>query len=44
MQRGRDGQVRMVVLRMSDGCQITSPIQLVIPLEVDQYEEDVGDS
>jgi hypothetical protein len=44
LRRGRDGQVRTVVLRTSDGRQITPPIQLVIPLEVDQHGEDVGDS
>jgi hypothetical protein len=32
------------VIRASDGRQITRPIQLVIPLEVDQGGEDVGDS
>jgi hypothetical protein len=36
LRRGRDGQVRTVVLRTSDGRQITRPIQLVIPLEIDQ--------
>jgi len=44
LQKGRDGQVRMVVLQMSDGRQITCSIQLVIPLEVDQGGEDVGKS
>jgi hypothetical protein len=44
LRRGRDGQVRTVVLRMSDGLQITRAIQLVIPLEVDQGGEDVWDS
>jgi hypothetical protein len=42
--KGRDGQLQMVVLQTSDGYQITCPIQLVIPLEVDQGGEDVGNS
>jgi hypothetical protein len=44
LRRRRDVQARTVVLRTSDGRQITLPIQLVIPLEVDQGGEDVGDS
>ena len=44
LRKGRDGQVRTVVLRKSDGRQITRPIQLVIPLEFDQGGEDVGNS
>jgi hypothetical protein len=36
--------VRTVVLWMSDGRHITRPVQLVIPLEVDQGGEDVGNS
>jgi len=44
LRRGRDGQVRTVVFRTSDGRQSTRPIQLVIPMEVDQGGEDVGDS
>jgi hypothetical protein len=44
LRKGRDGQLRTVVLRKSDGRQITRPIQLVIPLEVDQGREGVGDS
>ena len=43
-RKGRDGQVRTVVFRTSDGRQITRPIQLVIPLEVYQGGEDVGNS
>jgi hypothetical protein len=38
---GRDGRVRTVVLRTTEGTKITRPIQLVIPLEVDQGGEDV---
>ena len=41
LRKGRKGQVRTVVLRTSDGRQTTRPIQLVIPLEVDQGGEDV---
>jgi hypothetical protein len=42
--KGRDGQVRTVVLLKSDGRQIKRPIQLVIPLEIDQGGEGIGDS
>ena len=38
---GRDGRIRTVALRTSEGNKITRPIQLVIPLEVDQGGEDV---
>jgi hypothetical protein len=38
---GRDGRKRTVVLRTPEGDKITRPIQLVIPLEVDQGGEDV---
>ena len=44
LRKGRDGKVRTVVLRRSDGRHITRPIQLIIPLEVDQGREDVGES
>ena len=44
LRKGRDGQVRTVVLLTNEGCQVTRPIQLVIPLEVDQGGEDVGNS
>jgi hypothetical protein len=44
LRRGPDGLVRTVVGRTSDSRQITRPIQLVIPLEVDQGGENVGDS
>jgi hypothetical protein len=44
LRKGRDGQVRTVVPRMSDGRHVTRPVQLVIPLEVDQGGEDVGNS
>jgi len=37
----RDGMIRTVVLRTPEGNKITRPIQLVIPLEVDQGGEDV---
>jgi len=43
LRRGRNGQVTTVMFRTSDGQQITCPIQLVIPLEVDQVGEGVGD-
>jgi hypothetical protein len=38
---GRDGTISTVVLRTPEGNKITRPIQLVIPLEVDQGGEDV---
>ena len=38
---GRDGMIRTAVLRTREGRKITRPIQLVIPLEVDQGGEDV---
>jgi hypothetical protein len=44
LRKGRDGQARTVVLWTNDGWQITCPIQLVIPLEVDLGGEDVGNS
>jgi hypothetical protein len=40
---GRDGAVRTVVLRGANGTVLVRPIQLVIPLEVDQGGEDVED-
>jgi len=38
---GRGGMIHTVVLRTPEGNRITRPIQLVIPLEVDQDGEDV---
>jgi hypothetical protein len=38
---GRDGRVRTVILRMANGTKITSPVQLAIPLEIDQGGENV---
>jgi hypothetical protein len=38
---GRDRMIRTVVLRTPEGDKITRPIQLVIPLEIDQGGEDV---
>ncbi|GBM92118.1 hypothetical protein AVEN_198070-1 [Araneus ventricosus] len=38
--KGRDGRVRSCLLRLG-GKELTRPIQLVIPLEVDQGGEDV---
>lgn len=40
---GRDGKVRTLTLRTSNGATITRPVQLVIPLEIDQGGEDVED-
>jgi hypothetical protein len=36
---GRDGRIRTVAIRASEGNKITRPIQLVIPFEVDQGGE-----
>jgi len=38
---GRDRRIRRVALRTPEGKEITRPLQLVIPLEVDQGGEDV---
>ena len=38
---GRNGKIRTAVLRTPEGNKITRPIQLIIPLEVDQDGEDV---
>jgi len=40
---GRDGATRTVVLRGANRTVLVRPIQLVIPLEVDQVGEDVED-
>jgi hypothetical protein len=41
LMEGRDGKIRSAVFRPPEGNRITRPIQLVIPLEVDQGGEDV---
>ena len=41
--QGRDGQIRTVSLRLADRTKISRPVQLVIPLEIDQSGEDVKD-
>ena len=43
LRPGRDGKVITVILRTQDGGRLFRPIQLVIPLEVDQGGEDVED-
>ena len=40
---GRDGLIRTVKLRLLDRTKISHPVQLVIPLEIDQGGEDVED-
>ncbi|PNF19828.1 hypothetical protein B7P43_G12505 [Cryptotermes secundus] len=40
---GRDGKVRTVILRTANGTNVSRPVQLVIPLEIDQGGEDVED-
>ena len=40
---GRDGQIRTVKLRLPDRTEISRPVQLAIPLEIDQGGEDVED-
>jgi len=43
LRPGRDGKTRTVILRTQDGGRLARPVQLVIPLEVDQGGEDVVD-
>jgi hypothetical protein len=43
LKAGRDGATRTAVLRGAEGNVLIRPIQLVIPLEVDQGGEDVED-
>lgn len=38
---GRNNQIRIVILRQPDTTRINRPVQLVIPLEIDQGGEDV---
>ena len=38
---GRDGMIHKVVIRTPERNKITRPIQLVIPMEVNQGGEDV---
>jgi len=40
--QGRDGRIRTVSL-LPDRTKISRPVQLVIPLEIDQGGEDVED-
>jgi len=40
---GRDGQILTVNLRLPDRTKISRPVQLAIPLEIDQGGEDVED-
>ncbi|XP_049798831.1 uncharacterized protein LOC126233618 [Schistocerca nitens] len=40
---GRDCKIRCIILRQPDGMKICRPVQLVIPLEMDQGGEDVGE-
>ncbi|XP_049799999.1 uncharacterized protein LOC126235319 [Schistocerca nitens] len=42
LHEGRDGKIRTVILQTSEGSIISRPIQLVIPLEVDQGAEGVA--
>ena len=43
LRLARDGKLRTVILRTPDGGCLFRPVQLVIPLEVDQGWEDVED-
>jgi hypothetical protein len=43
LRPGLDGKTRTVILRTQDGGRLARPVQLVIPLEVDQDGEDVED-
>jgi len=40
---GRDGATRTAVIRGANGTILVRPMQLVIPLEIDQGGEDVED-
>ena len=40
---GRDGHIRTFNLRLPDRTKIIRPVQLVVPLEIDQGGEDVED-
>jgi hypothetical protein len=40
---GKDGATRTAVLRAANGTVLVRPIHLVIPLEIDQGEENVED-
>ena len=41
--QGRDGQIQTISYRLPDRTKISRPVQLVIPLEIDQGGEDVKD-
>ena len=43
LRPGRDGKTSTFILRTQDGGRLARPVQLVIPLEVDQCGEDVED-
>jgi len=43
LRPGRDGKTRTVILRTQDGGRLARPVQLVIPLEIDQGGKDVED-
>jgi hypothetical protein len=43
LRPGRDGKTSTVILRTQDGGRLGRPVQLVIPLVVDQGGEDVED-
>jgi hypothetical protein len=43
LKAGRDGAIRTAVLHGANGTILVRPIQLVIPLEVDQGGEEVED-
>jgi hypothetical protein len=42
LHQGRDGRTRSATLHLPDGSKICRPIQLVIPLEINQGGEDVA--
>ncbi|XP_049799744.1 uncharacterized protein LOC126235052 [Schistocerca nitens] len=43
LRHGRDSKIRCIIPRQPDGMKICRPVQLVIPLEMDQGGEDVGE-
>ena len=44
LTEGQDGMIHTVVLRTPEGNKVNHPIQLVIPMEVDQGGKNVQES
>jgi len=41
LQEGRDQKVRTVILRTPEGRRFSRPVEMVVPLEIDQGGKDV---